>query len=72
MQSSLKVNFCLENNVMGTDNVLRASLAARVPKVVYAASSTFYGNQDLPFAEGRPMTISSPYAQTKYEAGWAP
>ena len=24
------VNFCLENNVIGTDNVLRASLAAKV------------------------------------------
>ena len=61
------VNFCLENNVLGTDNVLRASLAAKVGKVVYAASSTYYGNQPVPFAEDLPMTISSPYAQTKHE-----
>ena len=39
------VNFCLENNVIGTDNVLRASLAAKVGKVVYAAGSV-----------GRPLT----------------
>ena len=61
------VNFCIENNVVGTDNVLRASLAAKVGKVVYAASSTYYGNQPVPFAEDLPMTVSSPYAQTKYE-----
>ena len=36
---------------IGTDNVLRASLAEKVGKVVYAASSTYYGNQPVPFAE---------------------
>ena len=36
-------------------------------KVVYAASSTFYGNQPTPFAESLPMKISSPYAVTKHQ-----
>ena len=62
------VKFCVENNVVGTENVLRAALRARtVRKVVYAASSTYYGNQPTPFAESLPMKISSPYAVTKHQ-----
>ena len=63
------VRFCLDNNVLGTDNVLRASLTAKVSKVVYAASSTYYGNQPTPFAETLEYAVSSPYAQTKREGG---
>ena len=62
------VKFCVENNVVGTENVLRSALrAGTVRKVVYAASSTFYGNQPTPFAESLPMKISSPYAVTKHQ-----
>ena len=62
------VKFCVENNVVGTENVLRSALrAGTVRKVVYAASSTFYGNQPTPFAESLPMKISSPYAVTKLQ-----
>ena len=61
------IRFCLDNNVLGTDNVLRASLTAKVSKVVYAASSTYYGNQPTPFAETLEYAVSSPYAQTKRE-----
>ena len=62
------VNFCVENNVVGTENVLRAALrVGTVRKVIYAASSTYYGNQPAPFAETLPMEISSPYAVTKHQ-----
>ena len=38
--------FCVENNVVGTENVLRAAKrAGTVEKVVYAASSTHYGRR---------------------------
>ena len=36
-------------------------------RLCFAASSTYYGNQAVPFAEDLPMTVSSPYAQTKHE-----
>jgi UDP-N-acetylglucosamine/UDP-N-acetylgalactosamine 4-epimerase len=54
-------------NMMGFLNVLIAARDARVRRVVYAASSSTYGDHpDLPKVEeriGRPM---SPYAVTKY------
>ena len=37
-----------------------------VRKVVYAASSTYYGNQAVPFAETDPFMPTSPYAASKY------
>ena len=56
-----------ENNVTGTLNVLVAARDARVKRVVYAASSSTYGDHPgLPKVEeiiGKPL---SPYAVTKY------
>ena len=37
-----------------------------VRKVVYAASSTYYGNQGVPFVETDPFMPTSPYAASKY------
>jgi len=37
-----------------------------VNKVVYAGSSTFYGNQPVPFDEEDPFRPTSPYAASKY------
>ena len=37
-----------------------------VRKVVYAASSTYYGNQEVPFVETDPFMPTSPYAASKY------
>ena len=56
------VRFCLDVNVGGTENVMRAALAASKElkngtapaRVVYAASSTHYGSQPVPFTESRP------------------
>jgi len=71
------VRFCLDVNVMGTENVLRAALAEgkatsstranapNAPRVVYAASSTHYGNQPTPFHESLSETLTSPYAHSK-------
>ena len=63
------VRFCLENNVLGTDNVLRAALEAKtVRKVVYAASSTYYGDAPTPHSESAtPHRVTSPYASSKAE-----
>lgn len=37
-----------------------------VRKVLYAASSTYYGNQAVPFTETDPFMPTSPYAASKY------
>ena len=60
--------FCAEVNVIGTANVLQAAKAAAVKKLVYAASSTYYGNAPPPHRESMLWVPSSPYAATKYAA----
>lgn len=55
------------NNITGTLNVLVAARDAKVKRVVYAASSSAYGNADVEYkAEDLPATPLSPYALTKY------
>ena len=58
-----------EVNVTGTLNVLVAARDAGVEKLVYAASSSAYGNTPtLPKHEGMPVNPMSPYAVTKVTA----
>jgi len=53
-------------NMDGTFNVLRASTEAKVQRVVYAASSSAYGDTDvLPKVETMPPRPKSPYAVQK-------
>lgn len=55
-----------EVNIDGTFNVLRASVDARVRRVVYAASSSAYGDTDvLPKVETMLPRPKSPYAVQK-------
>jgi nucleoside-diphosphate-sugar epimerase len=52
--------------VVGTLNVLKAALACKVRRVVYASSSSVYGNsEDLPKHEGMVPNPMSPYAAAK-------
>lgn len=54
-------------NIGGTLSVLRAAHAAKVSRVVYAASSSAYGNQEkLPLSEDMPADPLSPYGLQKY------
>lgn len=54
-------------NVGGTLAVLKAAKDAGVKRVVYAASSSAYGNQEiLPLSEDAPPQPLSPYALQKY------
>jgi len=63
-------------NVNGTLNVLEAARRCRVPRVVYASSSSVYGARpDLPKREDQPPAPVSPYAVSKaageqYAAIW--
>jgi len=54
------------NNVLATQQLLEACVAAGAPKVVYASSSSVYGDQDeLPLTEGMLPRPRSPYGVTK-------
>ncbi len=56
----------LEVNVNGTNNVLVAARDAKVRRVVFACSSSVYGNTPtLPKHEGMPTAPMSPYAVHK-------
>jgi len=55
-----------EVNIDGTFNVLRAAVAAKVRRVVYAASSSAYGDtEELPKVETMTPRPKSPYALQK-------
>jgi len=56
-------------NVLGTLNVLKASLDAGVERVINASSSSVYGKvQYLPFDEAHPTMPVSPYGVSKLAA----
>jgi nucleoside-diphosphate-sugar epimerase len=61
-----KFEFCTEQNVIGTQNVLIAARDARVGKVVYSGSSTYYGNGAAPQVETSLPNCLNPYAVSKY------
>ncbi len=56
-----------EVNVIGLLNVLEASRIHGVKRVIFAASSSAYGNQEvMPLTENLPVTPVSPYGVQKY------
>jgi nucleoside-diphosphate-sugar epimerase len=56
-----------EVNINGTLNVLEAAREFHVKRVVFASSSSIYGNSELlPKEENMPVAPLSPYALTKY------
>jgi nucleoside-diphosphate-sugar epimerase len=54
-----------EANTTGTLNVLEAARAAGVARVMFAASSSAYGENPVPWVETMPVLPVSPYAATK-------
>jgi UDP-glucose 4-epimerase len=52
-------------NTEGTLNVLESARAAGVARVMFAASSSAYGDNPVPWAETMPVLPRSPYAATK-------
>ena len=60
--------FCVESNVLGSWNVLNAAREyGKIKKVVYAASSTYYGQKPPPHQEDMAPDFITPYAASKYE-----
>jgi UDP-glucose 4-epimerase len=61
------VETCTRANIFGTQNILIAAREARVHKVVYSGSSTFYGNHASPQREYEtPAEFLNIYALTKH------
>ncbi|MCE5229701.1 SDR family oxidoreductase [bacterium] len=55
-----------ETNVMGTINILKAAVDAKIKRVVYAASSSAYGDQPKPVKDETLLPAPlSPYASAK-------
>jgi nucleoside-diphosphate-sugar epimerase len=54
-----------EVNTQGTQNVLEAAREAKVARVMFAASSSAYGDNGVPWVETMPVLAKSPYAATK-------
>ena len=61
-----KFEFCTEQNIIGTQNVLIAARDAQVGKVIYSGSSTYYGNGAAPQVETALPNCLNPYAVSKY------
>lgn len=61
-----KFEFCTEQNIIGTQNLLIAARDAHVRKLVYSGSSTYYGNGAPPQAETALPNCLNPYAVSKY------
>jgi nucleoside-diphosphate-sugar epimerase len=60
------VEICTQQNVVGTQNVLLAARDAKVRKLVYSGSSTYYGNQPTPQREDMRGDFLNFYAISKY------
>lgn len=57
----------LATNVLGTANVLQASLNARVKRVIYSMTSSVYGNSNpTPNVETQTPDCMTPYSISKY------
>lgn len=58
-----------ENNVLATQRLLEAAVAAGTPRLVYASSSSVYGDaRELPLREAGACQPVSPYGVTKLAA----
>ena len=62
-------NDVIETNVIGTLNVLNASLENQVSKIIHTSTSEVYGTaQYVPIDEKHPLNPQSPYAASKIAA----
>jgi nucleoside-diphosphate-sugar epimerase len=67
LESKDMVNFCVEQNVLGTINILKYASSFNKPmKVIYSASSTYYGMNAIPNIETQISDCQTPYALSKY------
>ncbi len=58
----------IRDNVIATERLLGAARKAGVRRIVYASSSSVYGDGEVPFREDALLSPISPYAKSKLEA----
>lgn len=59
----------VDHNVLGTQKLLEAAVNAGVPRLIYASSSSVYGDvNELPLRESMALSPVSPYGVTKLAA----
>ena len=59
---------CFSVNVLGTQRVLECSRISGVKRVVYSASSSYYGHASKPpFVENAPKGCATPYSLSKWQ-----
>jgi UDP-glucose 4-epimerase len=59
---------CFSVNVLGTQEVLEASRVNGVKRVIYSASSSYYGNRNIPpFKEDMLPGCATPYSLSKWQ-----
>jgi UDP-glucose 4-epimerase len=58
--------FCLEQNVLATERILRACINTGVKRFIYAGSSTYYGSSTIPHSIGSPPNFLNYYGLSKY------
>ncbi len=62
-------NDVIETNILGTLNILKASLENHVTKIIHTSTSEVYGTaQYVPIDERHPLNPQSPYAASKIAA----
>lgn len=64
--SMTAVELCMNQNAIGTQNMLLAAKDQGVKRFVYSASSTYYGNQPGPHGEDMKPDLLNFYAMSKY------
>lgn len=60
------IEYCTDNNIVGTQNLLIAAQEAGVRRFVYSGSSTYYGMQDGPHRESMAPDLMNWYGLSKY------
>lgn len=59
----------VDHNVLGTQKLLEAAVQAKTPRLIYASSSSVYGDvKELPLREAMALAPVSPYGVTKLAA----
>lgn len=64
--SDKEIDLCLNQNTIGTKNVLEACRVNNVKKLIYAGSSTYYGNTLGKQSENDKSDFINPYSISKY------
>ncbi len=67
LESPDMIDFCVQQNISGTINILKYANSYTPPiKVIYSASSTYYGLNPVPHIESQLPDCQTPYALSKY------